>query len=250
MKRALLIGSISVVMLLAGSEAVAQTRAKRAASSAPTAPVLAGVMWENQIKVERSDWIARPRPVFELTLVQSRIADGRLEFTGSYRLPGHAKAAVVTATLVSTTARSANPWPSATAPAAQPRQRAIQNAQGQQPTANNVQPPGNPQTNNPATQQPAVAPSERTAERPIERNEQTQSLFSAAETGTGCELLFLKLQPPGQPTPTQVGVVLAHQDNERGVEINAAVCRVVRALNAKENVDEAVRRLNQLLSRE
>lgn len=193
-----------------------------------------GVMKDNRIAVKRSDWINAGAPLFNLTLTSARLVDGRLEFTGSLQGAGRQKAQTATAMLVSTNARSANPWPNANAPTAQPRQRAIQNAQGQQPTANQTQPPGNPQ---------APPQAERT-----ERNEQTQSLFSAGATGTGCELLFLKMQPTGQAAPVQIGVVLAHQDNERGNEINKHVCRVVRALHAKENADEALAKLNQLLS--
>jgi len=227
---------VSTLLALAMAAPAQQKNTPAAVSAAGIKPVrtTSGVMKDNRIAVRRSDWINRGAPLFDLTLTGARVADGRLEFAGSLQGTGRQKAQPITATLVSTSARSANPWPSATAPTSQPRQRAIQNAQGQQPTANQTQPPGNPQ---------APPQAERT-----ERNEQTQSLFSAGESGTGCELLFLRMQPTGQAAPVQVGVVLAHQDNERGNEINKNVCRVVRALNAKENADEALAQLNQLLS--
>lgn len=224
-------------LLIAPVAASAQGQSTTAAKNTPAVAariepprVLSGVMKDNLIEVRQSDWIKTGKRLFLCALTEARIVDGRLEFTGSLLEARRLKSQAITALLVSTSARSANPWPSATAPTAQPRQRAIQNAQGQQPTANQAQPPGNPQ-----------AP-ERT-----ERNEQTQSLFSAGERGTGCELLYFKLQPPGQSAPAQVGVVLAHQDNARGNEINQAVCHVVRALGAKEKADEALARLNRLL---
>lgn len=226
-------------LLLASSTAQAQTQSTAVAKSAPSTVKLpstaSGVMKDNRIAISRSDWINRGAPLFNITLTGARIVDGRLEFTGSRQGAGRQKAQAITATLVATSARSANPWPNANAPTSQPRQRAIQNAQGQQPTANQTQPSGNPQ-----------APPQ--AER-AERNEQTQSLFSAGESGTGCELLFLKMQPTAQGAPPlQVGVVLAHQDNERGNEINKQVCRVVRALHAKESTDAALAKLNQALN--
>lgn len=229
---------VAAPLSLATPVSAQQKPASSAASKAPAARVeplhtVSGVMKDNHIAVRRSDWINEGRPLFDLTLTSARVVDGHLEFTGALQGAGRQKSQPITATLISTNARSANPWPSATAPNAQPRQRAIQNAQGQQPTANQAQPPGNPQ---------AQQPTERS-----ERNEQTQSLFSAGERGTGCELLYLKMQPPGQSAPLQLGVVLAHQDNGRGNVINQAVCRIVRALEAKQSTDEALAGLNRLL---
>lgn len=229
---------VAACLLVAPMTAPAQTQPTAAAKGVPAAlkppHTASGVMKDNRIAVRRSDWIKRGAALFDVTLTGARIVDGRLEFTGSRRGAGRQKAQPITATLVATSARSANPWPNANAPTSQPRQRAIQNAQGQQPTANQTQPPGNPQ-----------APPQ--AER-AERNEQTQSLFSAGESGTGCELLFLKMQPTAQSAPLQVGVVLAHQDNERGNEINKQVCRVVRALHAQESTDDALAKLKQALN--
>jgi hypothetical protein len=224
---------LAACLLLAPITTQAQTaRAKIAPATTKPPSTASGVMKDNCIAVRRSDWIKPSAPLFNVTLTNARIVDGRLEFRGSTQGNRKQKGQSITATLVATSARSANPWPSATAPNSQPRQRAIQNAQGQQPTANQTQPPGNPQ----------APPAERT-----ERNEQTQSLFSAAEACTGCELPFLKMQAM-EAAPLQVGVVLAHQDNERGNEINKQICRVVRALEAKENTDEALAKLKQSLN--
>jgi hypothetical protein len=115
--------------------------------------------------------------------------------------------------LVSTSARSANPWPNASAPTARDRRPAAGRERG-------------------------------------EVSEQTQSLYSAAEAGSGCELIYLKLTPPGQTNAIQVGVVLAHQDNARGQAINHALCRVVRAMTTKGNPSEALAQLNRAISKE
>ncbi len=204
--------SIIVIDSLAQNKTMTQSKSKP--STSEPLRVVSGLMQENRINVRRSDWINEGRPLFEYVLASARLVDGKLEFVGSYRDPRRQKADVVTATLISTTARSANPWPNASTPTARDRRPA--NKQGDRG----------------------------------EVNEQTQSLYSAAEFGSGCELIYLRLQPPGQQAPLQVGVVLAHQDNEWGNQINQAVCRVVRAMNAKENVDQAVTKLTRSISRE
>ena len=72
--------------------------------------------------------------------------------------------------------------------------------------------------------------------------EQTQSLYAPSEAGSGCELIFLKM------VDMQLGVVLAHQDNERGEAINQAICRVKRVLDAGGDPKAAVESLNRLLA--
>lgn len=218
MKRSLIALTI-IATLFSTIETMAQ---KKSASSAKSSAkieavrVVSGVMRETGIVVRQSDWINRGKDIFEYRLASARIVDGRLEFFGSYREAGKEKADVVMATLIATNARSANPWPSAASSTATERRAAQQNQQRERG----------------------------------EVTEQTQSLHSAAETGSGCEVIFLRLQPPGQPNPLQIGVTLAHQDNEMGNRINQGICRVVRLLNAKENTDEALTRLNRLISRE
>ncbi|MFN7947556.1 MAG: hypothetical protein U0Z53_19560 [Blastocatellia bacterium] len=184
-----------------------------AATSARVEPTrtASGVMKDRVISIRRSDWINDGTPLLDFKLTGARLTNGRLEFTGTAQTAGQTRP--LTALLASTSARSANPWPNASSNTAKDRKAAIKKERG-------------------------------------EVNEQTQSLYSAAEAGSGCELLFLKLTPPGAKTPLQVGVVLAHQDNPRGEEINHAVCRVVRALNNKRNTAEAIAGLNRLLSRE
>ena len=85
--------------------------------------------------------------------------------------------------------------------------------------------------------------------------EQTQSLYTAIDAGSGCDVLYVKIQLPPQlaararaAEPVQIGVVLATLDNKRGEEINRHVCRVVRALSAGQGVEDQLAQLNRLLS--
>lgn len=174
-----------------------------------------GVMTETRIVIRRSNWINDAKPIYEYRLASAWITDGKLVFTGSLRPWNGRKADVVKATLISTTARSANPWPGANSPTARERRTPAQRERGA-----------------------------------AEVNEQTQSLYSAAEAGSGCELIHLKMPVPGQARPLQVGVALAHKDNDWGVKINQAICRLVRTMNANEKTDDALEKLNRLISRE
>jgi hypothetical protein len=194
---------------------VAPTRTRASAPATKKVEPLrtaSGLMRDNRISIRQSDWINDGAPLFDYTLTGARIVGGRLEFTGSLEEPGKTKT-VVRVMLVSTSARSANPWPNASAPTARDRRPAAGRERG-------------------------------------EVSEQTQSLYSAAEAGSGCELIYLKLTPPGQTNAIQVGVVLAHQDNARGQAINHALCRVVRAMTTKGNPSEALAQLNRAISKE
>ncbi|MDX2034562.1 MAG: hypothetical protein SF339_28060 [Blastocatellia bacterium] len=204
---------IASLALLFPAASVAQRPALKPARRAK-APlqVASGLMTGNRIEVRRTDWIREGAPLFEYAIAGAAIVEGRLELTGTLREAGGQQTAAVRATMLSTTARSANPWPSAASATA--RERA------------------------PARNQPEG-----------ERNEQTQSLYSGAtETGSGCELLYLKLTAPFQREPLQIGVVLAPRDNARGIEINQALCRVARAIKTGADLAEPLGRLNQLLS--
>lgn len=172
---------------------------------------VSGLMTGNQIAIRRTDWINDGTPLLTFKITSARITAGKLEFIGVGE-----KSQRLTAQLISTNARSANPWPSAASETAKNRKSTDQNRA-----------------------EPGTA----------EKNEQTQSLYSSAESGSGCELLFLKMQFPAQSTPVQVGVVLAHQDNPRGNEINQAVCRIVRNLAANQKTGEQVSKLNQILKK-
>lgn len=207
---------LTFLLLPVGSVAQKKNAARDKASAVASARIeptriASGVLKDQVISIRRSDWINDGAPLLDFKLTGARLVRGHLEFTGTARTAGRTRP--LTALLAATSARSANPWPNASSATAKDRKAAAKKERG-------------------------------------EISEQTQSLYSAAEAGSGCELLFLKLTPPGEKTALQVGVVLAHQDNPRGEEINQAVCRVVRALNGKGNTAEAIAGLNRLLSRE
>jgi hypothetical protein len=165
------------------------------------------------------------RAGYEYSLTGAQLVSGRLQFRGPLargRNQPNAAPSIVSATLVGTMARSNNPWPGA---GNYPPSRRLTNP--------NAQAPGQSQASAAAGQNPSSS--------------------SAADTGTGCEVMFLKLPlPEGNARRlTQAGVVLAHRDNQLGQEINQSVCRIVRALEAKqtgEAVANELARLNRLLA--
>jgi hypothetical protein len=145
------------------------------------------------------------KPAFQLELTKAEINDGRLSFVSAKS--GSSKP--VQATLIGTLAQSANPWPGS---ADRPPSRQARNTE---------------------------------ARAPEQPNEQNQSLFSAAGVGSGCEVLFLRME---MPKAVQVGVVLNRQDNQRGGDINQAICRVARAMEAKSDTARPLSDLNRLLA--
>lgn len=216
-KLSLILLALCTLSLVSVATAAQASRAaqKTSATSSRTAKALpiytvGGVMRGSTITAELGG------KGFTYQLTSAAVVGGKLQFTGVMNAKPANK---VTATLASTTARSANPWPSAasggTTPARRPSQRSNTKPEEQRPQG--------------------------------EVNEQTQSLHSAVSVGSGCELLYLKLQTPLQPQPVQLGVVLAHQDNQLGEEINQAICRVVWALQGKQSTESALAQLNELL---
>jgi len=202
---------MAAILMLASLSLKAQTK-RQAATSRQTKAVplyaIGGVMTGQTIKAEAAG------RNFTYQLTGAGIVDGKIQFTG---IVNNAPTKKVTAMLVATNARSANPWPSAASGTQRrPAQRSNTKPEEQRPQG--------------------------------EVNEQTQSLFSAAGTGTGCELLYLKMQTPLQSQPLQLGVVLAHQDNKLGNDINQALCYVVWALQNKQSADQPLAELNKLLS--
>lgn len=213
MKKVFLFTAALVMIAALGVSAQTKPAGQQATATKQTKAVplyaIGSLMTGRTIKAEA----AGKRFTYQLT--SASIVAGKIQFTG---VVNNAPAKKVMATLVSTTARSANPWPSATANGTErrPAQRSNTKPEEQRPQG--------------------------------EVNEQTQSLFSAAGGGTGCELLYLKMKTPLQPQPLQVGVVLSHQDNKLGNDINQAVCFVVWALQNKQNSDQPLAQLNKLLS--
>ncbi len=205
MRSALFLAPLVAALLTHGG-----INAQKRATTGAVEPVrtAGGVMTGKRIEVRRNDWINSGRALFVFTLSTATITDGRLHFTGTLRRTGGTTTQKVTGTLISTTARSANPWPNASAPTARSKKK------------------------------------DQTA---AEITEQTQSLYSGADPGSGCEVMFLQISYPAPRSKLQVGVVLAHQDNDLGFQINQTVCQIVRVLNSNQNAEEALARLNQLL---
>jgi len=255
--------------LFAAADASAQRRgrgkgerARRPAAVRPAARVeptrtLSGRMIGNRVVTRLAD----DRTEFDYTLTGAQVVDGKLQFLGSVVEPGRAGAAgeTASATLVGTLGRSREPWAWASEPrrpkpagqqAAQPQGREARNpetagqlgqlSQSTQSTARTTQTPTAPEAKKPAAG---------------EVTEQTQSLYTAIDAGSGCDVLYVKMQLPPQLAararaiePVQIGVVLATLDNKRGEEINRHVCRVVRALSAGQGVEDQLAQLNRLLS--
>ena len=261
-------GLAVVVALLAAVDAPAQrrgrgtgARARRPAAVRPAVRVeptrtLSGRMVGNRVVARLAD----DRTEFDYTLTGAQVVEGKLRFLGSVVEPGRAGSASETAsaTLVGTLGRSREPWAWASEPRrpksagqqAQPQGREARNpetagqigqlAQATQSTARTTQTPTAPEAKKPAAGQVT---------------EQTQSLYTAIDAGSGCDVLYVKMQLPPQlaararaTEPVQIGVVLATLDNKRGEEINRHVCRVVRALAAGQGVEDQLAQLNRLLS--
>jgi len=240
-----------------------------------TEPVraLTGKMQGNRIAARTND----DRPIFDYVITGAQVVDGKLQFQGTINQTGRKAApkgatpgGMASAMLVGTLSRARNPWPNASAaparrasnttgqaatgqPATQPQGREARNpetagslgqlAQSTQSTARTTQTPTAPEGRKPAGG---------------EVTEQTQSLYTKVDTGTGCEIFFLQMQLPAQLTaatrasrPVQLGVVIAPMDNQRGEEINKHVCRIVRSLGSTQGggqeAETQVAQLNQLL---
>lgn len=249
-------------------------RSARIAARVEPLRTMRGLMSGNVIAARRSD----DSPGFNYTITGARISEGRLELQGALTPASRniGPASAVTATLVGMLAKFRPPEPGTQA-VTQTTSPAIAAATGQNP----VQQPGREPTSpenaaqlgqlSQATQttartaQPPTAPggkqpsdknlTEQITQAPV----QTRALATAGGGTTGCELMFLKMQLPMQlaastragSQPVQLGVVLATIDNERGMEINQHICRIVRALNSggkDREIETELTQLNRLLS--
>lgn len=227
---------------------------------------LSGVMMSNRIAT-RTD---SDQPGFDYVVTGAQVVDGRLQLQGVVSPAKGSATTPVSAVLVGTMARARNPWPNA-ASAPERRRSAQQREAAGTPQAGAQQQgrePRNAETaaalgqlaqTTQSTQAPTPTPTSPQGRRPAggEVTEQTQSLYTGIDTGSGCELMFLKMQLPAQIASAahanqavQLGVVLAPMDNQRGEQINNHMCRIVRALNSKqdnESLRTSVAQLNQML---
>ncbi|MEJ7713628.1 MAG: hypothetical protein WKF84_28215 [Pyrinomonadaceae bacterium] len=266
------------------TSAVAGSASSSAVGKREPVRALSGSMMGNEIATR----LGNDRPGFKYILRSARLVDGKLQFDGSVQPAGAASStsggggAAMTATLVGTLSRARNPWPDASessAPQRRNRERAAAStaaATGPSQSAGQAQTQGRETRNPENTAQlgslsQSTQPTARTTQTPTapegqrpsasEANEQTQSLYSSADVGLGCEILYLKVMLPArlattaktQNQPVQVGVVLAPQDNKRGEEINNQVCRVVHALQGSQQggggqtAETQLAQLNRLL---
>ncbi len=227
---------------------------------------LSGIMTNNRIAT-RTD---NDQPGFDYVVTGAQVVDGKLQLQGVISSAGRTDTTPVAAVLAGTMARARNPWPSA---ASAPERRRTRQASA----AAGTPPAGSPQPGQPpsgeagadlgqlaqtaqSTQTPTPTPTSPRGGRPAagEVTEQTQSLYTATDTGTGCELMFLKMQLSPQlaaaarsKQSVQLGVVLAPMDNKRGEQINGHICRIVRTLDGKQDdksLQASVEQLNQMLA--
>lgn len=217
----------------------------------------------NIIKARASD----TRPGFDFALTGARVSEGKLQFQGVVTRPGGptATSESLTATLVGTLSRARNPRTGSSG-AARSRATAMAARQAQQPQGREARGPetaGQISQLSQATQSTArttPTPPAPEADKPAAEaaTAQTQAQYAAIDTGSGCEVMFLKMEfparlgvalPAGQPL--QLGVVLALTDNKAGEQINQAICRVVRALDAEgaeQEMGKPLAELNALLA--
>jgi hypothetical protein len=265
-------GLALIVAVSIAADAAAQQRGRRAGrgrgrAAAVSAPArveptrtLGGRMIGNKVIARLPD----DRTEFDYTVTGAQVVDGKLQFLGTVGQPGRVEAAAETAsaTLVGTVGRAREPWAWANAPRRpKPAEQTAQPAaQPQGGEARNPETAGQISQLSQATQSTARTTQTPTApegKKPAggEVSEQTQSLYTAIDAGSGCDVLYVKMQLPPQlaararaAEPVQIGVVLAPLDNRRGEEINQHVCRVVRALASGQGVEDHLAQLNRLLS--
>ena len=200
---------------------------------------------------------------FSFTVTKAEIIGGRLQLTGNFAI-GRARARTshqVTATIAGVMAKSADPWPSArdempseAKKSKEEEKKKVEQKAGEQQQGREAKTP------EAAAQLGQLAQStqdtaRKTPPAPGEKTEQTQSLYAQAEANAGCGVMFLSLSLPEQlrsrmgrvAEPLQLGVVLKPFDNERGEEINNAMCGL---LGTRESGAQSasLSRLNRLLA--
>ena len=153
---------------------------------------------------------------FSFTITKADVVNGHLQLSGDFALGGtHVQASdQVTATIAGVMSKAATPWPG----------------------ADN----GQPKDKKKLTEE--------------EKTEQTQSLYAQADANTGCGVMFLGLTLPqrlrgrmGRGVESlQLDVVFKPFDNERGEEINRAICRLLQIREAGEQA-AGISDLNRLL---
>lgn len=89
----------------------------------------------------------------------------------------------------------------------------------------------------------------------LERNEQTQSLYTPSSQIAGCEVFYLSLTPSarflssvGAAEKLQIGVSLSGFDNKQGEEISRQVWHILRLKPESADMKTGIEQLNRLLN--
>lgn len=228
-----------------------------------------GRLMGNKIELRRIDDKVR----LDYIVTGARIADGRLQLEGTLNGDGGAESHPTMATVIGSMARARQVWNwnndskpgrlKNRATAATPPQGGV--AQGtvtEGGVTRNPERAGNVGQLSQATQSTSrstptpTSPEGRASTTNGALTEQTQSLYTPSDAGSGCDIVYLKMEIASGASavsnktapPVQVGVVLASRDNVAGEQINKALCRVVRAIKGGEATEAPLSDLNKLLA--
>jgi hypothetical protein len=243
-------GSSSVIpMSKSGSNAnMASTSIDVATTNSKVEPLrtVGGVMFGNTIKADRNRELSN----FTYTITKVNLVNGTIQLEGIWQpLEGGTKSRV-TSTLISTLATTRPEiTKSNTPPATTTQARGPEAAASLGQAAQSTQSPAARAT---------TQPTEKNKREGEEVTEQTQSLYVGSEVGSGCEVVYLKLDMPKElvgktlvSNPLQMAVILAPRDNDKGVKLNTYLCRIARTLNTKngtERTGKLVSELNKFLN--
>jgi hypothetical protein len=261
-----------------GRQAMARTRPVSMAATTPPR-TFGGRLIGNRIELRRTD----DKVKLDFFLTGARVAYGQLHLEGSLNNPGMAMAAsqgtntaTTQAAVVGTMARARQYWnwersdepgrlkkrTMGGAATASPPQGGSQGTVPESGVRRNPEQTGNVGQLAQATQSTArntptpTSPEGRASVANAALSEQTQSLYTPADAGSGCDMIYLKMELANElngskgaaATPVQVAVVLAPRDNVAGERINQALCRVVRALKSGAPAETHITNLNTLLA--
>ena len=253
------------------------TRPRPASMAASIPPrTFGGRLIGNRIELRRTD----DKVKLDFVVTGARVADGELQLEGSLKRPGAAfqlsDGVMTQASVIGTMARARQVWnwnrdeepgrlkKQATSAGATPTSPPQGGSQGTVPESGvrrNPEQTGNVGQLAQATQSTSrntptpTSPEGRASVSNAALNEQTQSLYTPADAGSGCDMIYLKMEiasaadiSKSPANPAQVAVVLAPRDNAAGEQINKALCRIVRSLKKGEAADTHISELNSLLA--
>ncbi len=245
---------IALPILISSAVSLAQTSAKKktAADASVGIEPLRVINGEMRGRTVTGQFRQGARAMdFSFTITKADLVNGRLHLTGDFSLGGSQAREKVTGTIAGVMANVANPWPSAreAKKSKEEEKRAAEQQQGRE----TKKPEATGQLGQLAQSTQDTA--RKTPSAPGEKTEQTQSLYAQAEANTGCGAIFLRLTLPERlrarmervAEPLQLGFVLKPFDNERGEEINRAICRMLQTREAGIQAS-SLNELNRLLA--